>query len=67
MREDQKKAGDDEEEEVKQQEGSEKQEIGDHSGSKTCTQLLHWQVPQPERHEGGEAAEEAVAPSLGGA
>lgn len=67
MREHQKQAVDDEQEEVKQQEGSEKQEVGEHPGSKTATQSLHGQVPQPEGNEDGEAAEEAVTPSLRGA
>lgn len=66
LREDQEQAVDDEEEEVEEQEGPKKQEVGEHPGSKASAQFLHGRVPQLEGVEDGEAAEQAVAPSLRG-
>lgn len=64
LREDQEHAVDDEKEEVEEQEGPEKQEVGEHSGSEASAQSLHGRMPQLEGAEDGEAAEQAVTPSL---
>lgn len=61
---DQEQAMDGKEEEVKEQEGPQKQEVGEHPGSKACAQPLHGSVPQRQRVEEREAPEEAVLPSL---
>lgn len=61
---DQEQAMDGKEEEVKEQEGPQKQEVGEHPGSKACAQPLHGSVPQRQRVEEREASEEAVLPSL---
>lgn len=61
---DQEQALDEKEEEVKEQQGPQKQEVGEHPGSKACAQPLHGSVPQTQRVEKREASEEAVLPSL---
>lgn len=66
MRDDQEQAIDGEEEEVKEQEGPEEQEVGEHSGSESPAQSLHGCMPQLEGTEDREAAEQAVTPSLRG-
>lgn len=66
MRDDQEQAVDGEEEEVKEQEGPEEPEVGEHSGSESPAQSLHGCMPQLEGTEDGEAAEQAVTPSLRG-
>lgn len=66
LREDQEHSIDDDEEEVEEQEGPDKQEVGEHPGSETSAQPLHGWVPQLEGAEDVEAAELAVTPSLRG-
>lgn len=61
---DQEQAMDGKEEEVKEQEGPQKQEVGEHPWSKACAQPLHGSVPQTQWVEKREAFEEAVLPSL---
>lgn len=66
LREDQEQAIDGKDEEVKEQQCPEKQEVGEHSSSETSAQSLQGRMPQPEGTEDGEAAEQAVTPSLRG-
>lgn len=62
MRTDQEKAGDHKEKEVKEQEGSEEKEVGEHAGPVTLAQPFQGRLPQLE----GEAAERTLAPTLKG-
>lgn len=66
LREDQEQAIDGKKEEVKEQQSPEKQEVGEHSCSKTSTQFFHGWIPQLECAEDLMAAEEAMTPSLEG-
>lgn len=60
LRTDQEKAGDDKEKEVKEQEGSEETEVGEHSGVITLAQPFQGRLPQLE----GEAAARTLTPRL---
>lgn len=52
------------EEEVEEQQSPQKEEVGEHPRSETCAQPLYRGVPQRQRAEEREAAEETVMPSL---
>lgn len=52
------------EEEVKEQQSPQKEEVGEHSWTKLCTQPLYWGVPQRQWAEKREAAEETIVPGL---
>lgn len=64
LRNDQKQTGDNEQEQIDGQEGSQKEEIGENSGSITSTQLFHGRVPQLQVAEERKSVECAMVPHL---